>query len=236
MTAERLGYNTGIVLSSRDIMSENDQNDAMLTDLEARILGCLMEKQLTTPDTYPLTLNALVTGCNQKTSRHPVMQLTNGDVLGTVNTLRDRSLIDIDYGSRADKYQQKLTRTLHFDREDQALFSLLMLRGPQTLNELFSRSKRMVDFGSPDQVRDCIERHLAKLNPLLMSIPPQSGQREERYMHLLCGEPDLTQWVSSEPGVAAGQSRIDELENRIRTLEAQMAELLNQGGDQDTGQ
>lgn len=212
-------------------MSDHNPNEALLNELEARVLGCLMEKQLTTPDAYPLTLNALVTGCNQKTSRHPVMQLTNGEVLATVNALRDRSLIDIDYGSRADKYQQKLTRSLHFDKEDQALFSLLMLRGPQTLNELFSRSKRMVDFASTDQARDCIERQLAKLNPLLMSIPPQSGQREGRYMHRLCGEPDLSQWTSSEP-VSGGQSRLDELEARVRILEEQMATLLNQDAAQ----
>ena len=214
-------------------MNTTEQDQAMLTELDARVLGCLMEKQLTTPDTYPLTLNALVTGCNQKTSRNPVMQLTNGEVLGTVNSLRDRELIDVDYGARADKYLQKLTRKLHFDKQDQALFALLLLRGPQTLNELFSRSKRMADFQSTDQVRDCIERHLAKLNPLLMSIPPQSGQREERYRHRLCGEPDLSQFAVSTDAPASSPNRIDELEARVQTLEHQVAELLaNQRNEQ----
>lgn len=210
-------------------MTDQEPTDALLNTLEARILGCLMEKQLTTPDTYPLTLNALVTACNQKTSRHPVMQLSNGDVQACVNRLRDRELVSIEYASRADKYQQKLTRTLHFDKADQALFSLLLLRGPQTINELFSRSKRMVTFDSPSAVKDIIEQHQAKLKPLLMSIPPQAGQREERYMHRLCGEPDLTLYAESSTGSSArSDDRIVELEGRVAALEDQVQQLMRQ--------
>lgn len=215
-------------------MTEQESTETLLNDLEARVLGCLMEKQMTTPDVYPLTLNALVTACNQKTSRSPVMHLSNGEVQACINQLRDRSLVEIEYASRADKYQQKLTRKLHFDKQDQAIFGLLMLRGPQTLNELFSRSKRMFEFESPTQIRDCIERHLAKLNPLLMSVPPQAGQREERYMHLLCGEPDLSQWASSESPSSGGQSRIEELEARVAALEAQVKGLMAALGEPET--
>lgn len=199
---------------------------AMLTDIEARVLGCLMEKQLTTPDVYPLTLNSLVTACNQKTSREPVMNLTNGEVQGTLNHLRDRELVDIEYGSRADKYDQKLTRKLHFDKADQAVFCLLLLRGPQTINELLSRSNRMYAFDSANDVKDLTERHLAKLNPLLMQIPAQAGQREDRYMHLLCGEPDLSALAMAKPRASsASDDRISALEARVEALEKKLEEL-----------
>lgn len=197
-----------------------------LNDNEARVLGCLMEKQQTTPDVYPLTLNSLVTACNQKTGRDPVMNLQNAEVQRTLNELQEAGLVNIDYGSRADKYDQRLTRALHFDKADQAVFSLLLLRGPQTLNELYSRSKRLYEFASSDEVKDLIERHLAKLNPLLMVIPAQSGQREDRYMHLLCGEPDLTRFTPAKASSGASSTQVADLEARVEKLEAQVAELM----------
>lgn len=209
-----------------------EENTALLTETEARVLGCLMEKQLTTPDVYPLTLNALVTACNQKTSREPVMNLQSGEVQRTLNELQDKGLVEIDYGSRADKYDQRLNRKLHFDKADQAVFCLLLLRGPQTLNELFSRSRRMFDFSSAADVTDLIERHLAKLKPLLMTIPAQAGQREDRYMHLLCGEPDLSAFTQSRPSAkAVADDRVSELEARVQILETQVASLLEQLGE-----
>lgn len=214
--------------------SPEPQDDALLTDIEARVLGSLMEKQLTTPDVYPLTLNSLVTACNQKTSREPVMNLTNGEVQGTINHLQDRDLVQIEYGSRADKYDQRLTRSLHFDKAEQAIFSLLLLRGPQTLNELFSRSKRMVDFSNTQEITDLIERQLAKLKPLLMVVPAQAGQREDRYMHLLCGEPDLSTLVTKRETSSAGSSAaMSDLEARVAQLEEQVATLMAQLSSND---
>jgi uncharacterized protein YceH (UPF0502 family) len=211
-------------------MTEESHTDtALLSDIEARVLGSLMEKQLTTPDTYPLTLNSLVTACNQKTSREPVMNLQNGEVQHCLNNLQERGLISIDYGSRADKYDQRLSRKLHFDKADQAVFCLLMLRGPQTLNELLSRSKRLVNFDTTNEIQDLIERHLAKLKPLLMSIPPQAGQREGRYMHLLCGEPDLSALTVAKPSSIPANR--NELEARVAKLEEQVAELMAKSGE-----
>jgi uncharacterized protein len=210
-------------------------DEALLTELETRVLGCLMEKQLTTPDVYPLTLNSLVTACNQKTCREPVMNLTNGEVQRCLNLLADRDLVSIEYGSRADKYSQRLNRSLHFDKADQAVFCLLMLRGPQTLNELLSRSKRMFDFAGTHDLKDLMERHLAKLKPLIMKIPAQSGQREDRYMHLLCGEPDLSSLPASRSSSGgnshnASADEVAALQQRVETLEEQVTMLMNELG------
>jgi len=208
---------------------EIEQSEAMLTDIEARALGCLMEKQLTTPDVYPLSLNSLVTACNQKTSREPVMTLNNGEVQRCINQLHENGLVEIEYGSRADKYDQRLNRKLHFDKADQAIFCLLLLRGPQTLNELFSRSRRMFDFTNTDQIKDITEVQLAKLKPLLMIIPAQSGQREDRYMHLLCGEPDLSALPlpSTRKSTPVDNNAIQALTERVDALEKQMTLLMD---------
>ena len=214
-------------------MNDDPQNtadetiEALLGPTEARVLGCLMEKQLTTPDVYPLTLNSLVTACNQKTSREPVMNLTNGEVQRCMNQLAERELINIEYGSRADKYDQRLNRALKFDKADQAVFCLLILRGPQTVNELFSRAKRLFEFTNTSAVQDLLERHLAKLKPLLMQIPAQGGQREDRFMHLLCGEPDLSALAGvTTKTSAANNDEIKALQQRVERLEAQVAKLM----------
>ena len=119
--------------------------EPMLTAEEARVLGCLMEKQRTTPDQYPLTLNALVSACNQKTSRHPVMNLTPGQVGHTVGQLRDRGLIHASFSGRAERYDHKLAGTFLIDRRAQALLCSLMLRGPQTPGELRTNAARLAD-------------------------------------------------------------------------------------------
>ena len=120
--------------------------DPLLTPIEARIVGCLMEKQRTTPEQYPLTLNALVSACNQKSSRHPVMQLDPGEVGRSVNRLRDRGLVHAGLASRTERYDHKMVGTYHLSREEQAVLAVLMLRGPQTLGELRTNSGRMAEF------------------------------------------------------------------------------------------
>jgi len=198
--------------------------EAMLTPLEARILGSLMEKQLTTPDAYPLTLNSLQLACNQKTNREPVMNLQEGAIQDCLYALQDRKLVEFDYGARANKFNQRLARTLHFDKPEQAIFCIMLLRGPQTINELFSRTKRMYDFKSLSDIEHLLEKLLGKYTPLIVKMPPQSGQREARYMHLLCGEPELG---ANNPIVSATQTDSnDNLVSRVEELEKQVAWLM----------
>ncbi len=204
---------------------QNDTTEkAMLTPLEARILGCLMEKQMTTPDAYPLTLNSLQLACNQKTSREPVMNLEEGKIQQCLYSLQDRKLVEFDYGSRATKFSQRLARTLHFDKPEQAIFCIMLLRGPQTSNELFTRTKRMYEFKSLNDIEQLLATLLGKYTPLIVKMPPQQGQREARYMHLLCGEPAITHL---NPEVNAIHEQPDEsLIARVEALEKQVAWLM----------
>lgn len=197
----------------------------MLTAEEARVLGCLMEKQRTTPDQYPLTLNALVSACNQKTSRHPVMRLTPGQVGHTVGQLRDRGLIHASFSGRTERYDHKLAGTFLIDRRQQALLCALMLRGPQTPGELRTNAARLADFDSLDAIHTTLSELARHEPPLIMELPRQAGTREQRYAHLLCGEPDIQ--PATAPGAA---SRITEtanpgLEQRVTELEQAVAAL-----------
>lgn len=216
-------------------MTEQDSDPkSILNPLQARVLGSLMEKEQTTPDAYPLTLNSLVTACNQKTSREPVMDLSSVDVKRCLNELRERGFVEVEYGSRADRFAQKFTRKMFLDAAEQALFGLLMLRGPQTANELFSRSKRMHDFGSIDKVRELTEHLLSKTEPMLVLLPAQAGQREDRYMHLFCGAveagpapaPRTTRPVMDAPTSADHTDSLASLVERVERLEAQVAKLM----------
>lgn len=202
------------------------KDKAMLTPLEARILGCLMEKQLTTPDAYPLTLNSLQLACNQKTNREPVMNLQEGAIQHCLYGLQDRKLVEFDYGARANKFNQRLARTLHFEKPEQAIFCIMMLRGPQTINELFSRTKRMVEFKSESDIENLLDKLLGKYTPLIVKIPPQSGQRETRYMHLLCGKPEIPAHKPAERTTHVESK--DNLVSRVEELEKQVAWLMDQ--------
>lgn len=207
--------------------------DAMLTDIEARILGALMEKQLTTPDAYPLTLNSLLLACNQKTSREPITNLNQGEVQRSLSSMQDRKLVDVDYGARAARYDQRLTRVLGVDKSVQALLNVLLLRGPQTAAELFTRTQRMFEFSSTESLEEKLHSLCEKTAPLIVRIPRQVGQREDRYMHLLCGTPDLealaAQAVSSKKSTGSDlEERIAILEQQVRSLQQQVEQLLTQ--------
>lgn len=204
--------------------TSESKNKTILTPLEARILGALMEKQLTTPDAYPLTLNSLQLACNQKTSREPVMNLEEGKIQQCLYGLQDRKLVEFDYGARANKFNQRLSRTLHFDKPEQAIFCIMLLRGPQTINELFSRTKRMYEFKSLNDIEQLITTLLGKYTPLIVKLPPQSGQREARYMHLLSGKPEAGS-THSEMSPINKQSK-DNLISRVEELEKQVALLM----------
>lgn len=208
--------------------SVEEQAAAMLTDIEARVLGALMEKQLTTPDAYPLTLNSLVLACNQKTSREPQTNFSNADVQHCLNGLRDRKLVEVEYGSRADRFGQRLTRELGLDKKVQAIITIILLRGLQTINELLSRTQRMMDFESSQQVEELLEHQCQKTSPIIRRIPRQVGQREDRFAHLLCGEPDIAA-LSVQPNKPSASVNHD-LELRITKLEEQVAQLMALNG------
>ena len=210
------------------------QGEAMLSPLEARILGALMEKQLTTPDAYPLTLNSLVLACNQKTSREPIMSLDEGEVQHALYELQERKLVEFDYGSRANKFKQCLTRTLHFGEAEHAIFCIMLLRGAQTTSELLSRSRRMHEFENATEVNELLTKLIGKISPLIKKMPQQSGQREERVMHLLCGEPEVSLINSAQVSKTSISStselsaRVDELENQVTWLLEKVNSLTNE--------
>lgn len=201
---------------------DSDQSEAMLTPVEARVLGCLMEKQRTTPDQYPLTLNALVTACNQKTSRHPVMKLTPGDVGHTVGQLRDRGLIHASFSGRTERYDHKMVGTFMLDRREQALLCVLMLRGPQTPGELRTHVGRMADFAELSQVHETLDALAHRNPPLVRELPRQAGMREQRFAHLLCGEPAVED-ITRPARASAAAAPVDE--DRLTRLEAEVAAL-----------
>ncbi|MCY1425504.1 hypothetical protein D9M71_412930 [compost metagenome] len=202
-----------------------------LSAVEARIVGCLIEKQATTPESYPLTLNALVTACNQKTSREPVMNLTPGQVGQALRHLEGRELVRLQMGSRADRWEQRAEKTLELVKPQLMLIALLFLRGPQTLNELLTRTQRMYEFDDTEEVRHQLERLAAR--GMTVQLERQPGQREDRYMHLLGTEEDRAEAIaasasrssSSEGGGAVDGGRIAELEARVAALEERLARL-----------
>lgn len=194
-----------------------------LNPTEARILGCLIEKQATTPDVYPLTLNALVTACNQKTSRDPVLNLTPGEVAHTLRDMAERELVRFVPGGRADRWEHRADKAFDITKPQRVLLGLLFLRGPQTVPELLGRAERMHKFEGATEVQEEIER-LRGLG-YVTQLARQGGQRETRYGHLFSGEPELRALVSrtitreSAPDLEA---RIADLEARIAALESRM--------------
>lgn len=201
----------------------------ILTPLEARILACLMEKELTTADNYPLTLNSLTLACNQKSSREPVMNLSLAEVNHGVKELDERELLRIEYGDRAQRISQRLRQALKIDRRAQAVLAVLMLRRPQTLNEIRIRTERMLEFEGTEEIEQILAKFMQRQPPLAICIPRGAGQREDRYAHLLCGEPEIEALPTESeaprrPVVDA--DRMEQLEARVATLERQVAELL----------
>ncbi|MEB0039821.1 MULTISPECIES: DUF480 domain-containing protein [unclassified Pseudomonas] len=217
---------------STEPVSTDSADKLQLNSAEIRILGCLIEKKATNPETYPLTLNALVTACNQKTSREPVMSLTQGQVGQSLRALEGQGLTRLVMGSRADRWEHRVDRALELVPAQVILSGLLFLRGPQTVNELLTRSNRMHEFEDVEQVVHQLERLIAR--GLAVLLPRQSGQREDRYVHSL-GDPGDIDLIlaarSTQPertgggNNAASAERFDELEARIAALEERLAKL-----------
>jgi uncharacterized protein len=159
-----------------------------LTPLEARVLGVLVEKQATVPDTYPLSLNALVAGCNQKTARVPVIEATEAEVLTAVDGLKSLSLVFEGSGSRVVKFEHNTARALHLPSQAVALLAVLMLRGPQTSAELRLNSERLHRFADISSVEGFLDELANKPEPMVVKLARAPGEREARWAQLLCGE------------------------------------------------
>ena len=219
--------------SNHDQEQEREQEQGLirLTPVEARVLACLMEKQRTTPDQYPLTLNSLTTACNQKSSRHPVMHLEQGEVGHTVNTLRDRDLIHASLAGRVERYDHRMGGTLDLRREGLAVLAVLMLRGPQTLGEIRTNSARLAELASLDAVADLVGELIERTPPLVTELPRSPGRREERYAHLLSGTPAPEPEAAIAPRAEATgrsadrDSRIDALEQELTRLREEVERL-----------
>ncbi|MER2176075.1 MAG: DUF480 domain-containing protein [Stenotrophomonas maltophilia] len=213
-------------------MTDDTQTPALpvLSAAQARALGCLIEKEATTPDAYPLTVNAAQVAANQKTAREPVMALSAGDVHHALRQLETLGLARQQYSSRAERYEHRAGAALDLTRQQLAILGLLLLRGPQTLNELLTRSERLVRFQDVDELRHHLERMIQR--GMAVQLPRASGQREDRYMHLLAGPVDVQalaeQYRSAPSGAGGGGAAHPALESRVQQLEATVAELQEQ--------
>lgn len=198
-----------------------------LDTIEARVLGCLIEKAATTPDVYPLTVNATVAACNQKTSREPVMNLETGAVAHALRALEGRGLVKLAPASqRALRYEHRFDTIYGTTTRQRAVLCAMLLRGPQTLSELLTRTERLAGFPSLDDVRDTVERMIQREQPFVVRLPRGPGQREERYMHLLCGPVDSESLIAASAPTSTG-ARADLVE-RVEQLERELAELRNE--------
>lgn len=203
--------------------------DEPLGPVEIRVLGCLIEKQLTTPESYPLTLNAVLLAANQKTSRDPIMNVQQGEAGKALKRLEERGLVRLVMGSRADRWEQRTEKGLELIAPQVVLLGLLMLRGPQTPGELLARSTRMHAFDDTEELKHQLERLTAR--GLVQQLPRQPGQREERYVHQMGSPADRESMVqaavshagASEPAI--DPDRITQLEARIAILEAKLDTL-----------
>ena len=205
----------------------------VLTDIETRVLGALVEKQVTTPEYYPLTLNALTLACNQKNNRHPVTAYSENEVAAALETLREKNLAYVFYGStsRVPKYKHVMPEVLHLKAAETALMCVLMLRGPQTPGELRVNAARLHEFAGLDEVEQTLSGLISREpDPLVARLPRQAGQKEIRFGHLLSGEIPVE--TSSEPERKSSrqslEQKVDALAAEIETLKSQFEEFKRQ--------
>lgn len=206
----------------------------VLNDVECRVLGSLVEKEVTTPEYYPLSPNALVNACNQKSNRDPVMNLDEAAVREALHSLEGQSLVRSvsPSDSRVTKYEHRLQEAFNFYRHETAILCLLMLRGPQTPGELRTRSERMHSFDDLAAVQSSLQHLMKREPPLVKPLPRQPGTKETRYAHLLSGdvvqaEPDPSKHAPSEEASLDGE-RVRKLEEEIAAVKSEIAELKEQ--------
>ena len=214
----------------------------ILTAIENRVLGSLIEKDITTPDYYPLSLNALVNACNQKNNRDPVMTLDENAVRDALSSLQEKRLAGPASGadSRVTKFEHRLQEVFNFDRREIAIVCVLLLRGPQTPGELRSRTDRMYHFDALEDVVSTLDRLAQREPPLARVLPRQPGTKESRYTHLFSGEPpeqpDVPQTsvaralspASANPSTGADVDRLAQLESEVSRLRAELTEIRQQ--------
>jgi uncharacterized protein YceH (UPF0502 family) len=199
----------------------------MLDDAEVRVLGSLIEKEITTPDYYPLSLNALVAACNQSSNRNPVVHFDEDTVSRAADGLREKKLVYlVDRGeSRVNKYRHVIYEAMNLGRPAVAVICVLMLRGPQTVGEIRTRSNRLYDFSSLEEVDTTLNSFIASEPPLVTRLPRQAGQKEVRYAHLLSGEVRHTE---HEPEPEVELDRIGKLEKEVEDLKKQFEQFRKQ--------
>ena len=203
----------------------------ILTETEVRVLGALIEKDITTPDYYPLSLNALVNACNQKNNRDPVMNLDEDAVRQALHGLKEKRLAGptSSADSRVTKYEHRLQEVFNFNRPETAVMCVLLLRGPQTPGELRGRTERMHRFEALDEVQSTLQKLMQREPPLVKMLPRQPGTKEARYVHLLAG--DVEGWEAPEPHAVAtspDSDRITHLEEEVAGLKNEIGELKQQ--------
>jgi uncharacterized protein len=210
-----------------------------LTPLEARVLGVLFEKQHTVPDTYPLSLNSLASGCNQKTSRSPVMSVSESEIMDAINSLKRLSLVLEGSSSRVPRYEHNMERVLALPRQSAAILTALLLRGPQTAAELRLATARLHSFADTSSVEAFLEELADNDPPRVVKLARTPGERESRWMHLLCGEPspELMRSAGGDaeeslpPGELEGlRAQQRALSERVERLEALVAHLAGELG------
>lgn len=206
--------------------------DATLDEVEVRVLGALVEKQLATPDYYPLTLNALMNACNQLSNRDPVVSYDEQAVERAVDSLRGKNLAYVFYGSesRVPKYKHVMTEIFRLSPPELAAMCVLMLRGPQTVGEVRGRTGRLHNFADLSEVETTLDGLARREEPLVMKLPRQTGRKDARYAHLLSGVPTVEEETEEHRGgaraVTGGNSdRVARLEAEVETLRGEMAEL-----------
>ena len=201
----------------------------MLNEIETRVLGSLIEKQVTTPEYYPLTLNALTLACNQKNNRYPVTSYTEQQVADALESLREKNLTYVFYGStsRVPKYKHVMPEVMHLNHAETALMCVLMLRGTQTLGELRGSASRLHEFSSLEEVEETLNGLISREpEPLVARLPRQPGQKEGRFAHLLSGEIDLE--ALTESVAAPAPSRHSSLEQKVQELTVEVEKLKEQ--------
>src|SRR5262245_13456290 len=206
-------------------------SDFVLNEAEVRVLGSLIEKEITTPEYYPLSLNALTNACNQLSNRNPVVHFDEETVAGAIDSLRNRNMVHVVVrdDSRVTKYRQVMNETMKLQGREIAVMCVLMLRGPQTVGEIRTRSNRIFDFQNLADVETTLNSLVAREgSPLIVRLPRQTGQKEVRYAHLLSGEVAFDEPDAAATRVQADAERILRLEQTTEELRQQVEDLRRQ--------
>ena len=210
----------------------------LLSDIEVRVLGALVEKQVTTPEYYPLTLNSLTLACNQKNNRHPVTSYSENEVANALETLREKNLTYVFHGStsRVPKYKHVMPEVMHLSPAETALMCALMLRGPQTAGELRGNASRLYEFSGLEEVDATMSGLIAhEPEPLVVRLARQPGQKESRVAHLLAGPPSEESLAETPPRVSSSRQndreRIESLEQSVTALTEEVESLKQQFGE-----